>query len=284
MARLFDKALAYRPPSGNNRNLFTELQEGLQWATPLVCDDLLPYAPDDTDFSALSGVRVPWPLAFVEWRNNQGIELGVTAFEVDADVVHGGPPPNGATRTIVMRGMSARRKSDQVLAWADGIDIDVTENGDVVDYNIRFLDPDFERDLAADPDRAKTMIRDLIGIAHLAGWFLMAANAKNIEIEPVEPSAGLSRNWRRKTGQPLHSYNRVLLPHDARSGSSRRSGGAPAPLEIVKGHFKTYDDQRPLFGKLTGTWWWAPFARGDASAGVREHDYAFGPEAPDGNS
>lgn len=25
-----------------------------------------------------------------------------------------------------------------------------------------------------------------------------------------------------------------------------------------RGHFKTYTEERPLFGKYTGTWWWAP--------------------------
>jgi len=69
-----------------------------------------------------------------------------------------------------------------------------------------------------------------------------------------------------------------------RGRRGRRLGegdGSARPLELVKGHFKTYDATRPLFGKLTGTWWWTSTIRGDPKAGTREHDYAFGPEAPE---
>ena len=124
-------------------------------------------------------------------------------------------------------------------------------------------------------------VSDLWGLASNGGWFLVAANVRNIELQTVEPSVGLSRNWRRKTGRPLHKYTRVTLPHQYRSAEVGEGDGSARPLELVKGHFKTYDATRPLFGKLTGTWWWTSTIRGDPKAGTREHDYAFGPEAPE---
>lgn len=276
VVRLFDKALAWNPPATNRgRERFENLAEGLQWATPLVCDDLLPYAPGSFDLDARTGLRVPWPVAFVEWRNADDIELGVLAFEVDPDTVPGRDPPEGAAATVVMRLMSARRREQAVLANPLGLDVDVTELGQVLDWRPSLIDERFE----SSPE-FKTIVTDGLGVYDLAAWFLIAASARNITHEQVEPPKGLSRKWRRKTGQPLSRYTRVMLPHAPGDRATGAASGAPVPLELVKGHFKTYDTERPLFGKYTGTWWWTPTIRGDPKAGVRDHDYAFGSEAP----
>jgi hypothetical protein len=42
-------------------------------------------------------------------------------------------------------------------------------------------------------------------------------------------------------------------------------------LHMVRGHFKHYEGERGLFGKITGKYWWAPHARGSPIAGVVDH-------------
>jgi hypothetical protein len=41
----------------------------------------------------------------------------------------------------------------------------------------------------------------------------------------------------------------------------------------VRGHFKHYTAEAPLFGRMTGTWWWSPTLKGDAAHGVVEKEY-----------
>lgn len=45
-------------------------------------------------------------------------------------------------------------------------------------------------------------------------------------------------------------------------------------LHMVRGHFKTFTQERPLFGRATGTYWWDSQVRGDAKRGAVAKDYA----------
>lgn len=56
------------------------------------------------------------------------------------------------------------------------------------------------------------------------------------------------------------------------TGTGRRRRGQRESI-LVRGHFKTYTEEAPLFGKLTGTFWVPSHARGDASLGLAEKDY-----------
>ena len=48
---------------------------------------------------------------------------------------------------------------------------------------------------------------------------------------------------------------------------------ADAKLHHRRGHFKTYTPDAPLFGRLTGTYWWDPSLRGSADKGVVKKTY-----------
>jgi hypothetical protein len=49
-------------------------------------------------------------------------------------------------------------------------------------------------------------------------------------------------------------------------GYAARQGALMAQHQ-QRGHFKTFTEDAPLFGTKTGTFWWAPHVRGNASAG-----------------
>jgi hypothetical protein len=53
-----------------------------------------------------------------------------------------------------------------------------------------------------------------------------------------------------------------------------QTNGLRSALHICRGHFKSYTEDAPLFGKHTGTYWWADRVRGDRSRGRVEKDYA----------
>lgn len=58
------------------------------------------------------------------------------------------------------------------------------------------------------------------------------------------------------------------------SGANRESGLQYA-FHLCRGHFKTYTDKNPLFGRLTGTYWWHDMARGNKKIGAITKDYSI---------
>jgi hypothetical protein len=101
-------------------------------------------------------------------------------------------------------------------------------------------------------------------------------HCKNVDRIEVEPSEKLSRAYQRRHGRPLTRYwvldiepmKRVL----ARDGQAEQRGLGHA-LHICRGHFKTFTADAPLFGKMTGTYWWADQVRGASDLGVVDKDY-----------
>lgn len=100
-------------------------------------------------------------------------------------------------------------------------------------------------------------------------------NCKNVELEEEEPDAKLQKSRKRKGKLPLLSRHRVMI---IPSAAQRKKGHAPQELwknraHTVRGHFKTFTEDAPLLGKITGTFWWSPFARGSVTEGVIEKEY-----------
>jgi hypothetical protein len=115
--------------------------------------------------------------------------------------------------------------------------------------------------------------QELLYAALLAVSF---CHCKNVDRNEVKPSEKLSRSFQRRHGRPLTRYwvldiepmKRVL----AYDGQVHQHGLRHA-LHICRGHFKTYTAEAPLFGKVTGTYWWTDQVRGSADLGVVDKDY-----------
>jgi hypothetical protein len=97
---------------------------------------------------------------------------------------------------------------------------------------------------------------------------------KNVEVETNQPEPGLSRAWERRHGEPLVRFTtlRVNSMHH-RDPSEGTGEEAQRALHIVRGHFKTFSPERPLFGRLAGTYWWDSQVRGDAKYGLVVKEY-----------
>jgi hypothetical protein len=101
-------------------------------------------------------------------------------------------------------------------------------------------------------------------------------HCKNVDVRPVLPPERVSRKHERRHGHPLTRYyvldvqpmRRVL----DREGDAQARGLREA-LHICRGHFKTYTEDAPLFGKRVGTYWWESRVRGTADEGVIQKDY-----------
>jgi len=101
-------------------------------------------------------------------------------------------------------------------------------------------------------------------------------NSKNVSIVnlPWNPHGAESLEAKEKgllfkTLQIKGSKNKVI--YDGRvqlDGDTTR-----LRLHTVRGHFKTYHSDKPLFGSVTGRFWWSPSAHGDSKVGEIVKDY-----------
>lgn len=77
------------------------------------------------------------------------------------------------------------------------------------------------------------------------------------------------------TYRKVHVYPPDLRPRK-RYGDLRTKRTESQELvarHFRRGHFKRYYDDRPLFGKYTGVWWWGPAMVGSEKRGVVEKEY-----------
>lgn len=101
-------------------------------------------------------------------------------------------------------------------------------------------------------------------------------HCKNVSIEDRLPTRQQRRQAERK-GEPLLRYRELVIdPNRQQSttgGSEKPAGPSSKSLHIARGHFATYTEDKPLFGKYTGMFWRPAHVRGNADVGAVFKDY-----------
>ena len=101
----------------------------------------------------------------------------------------------------------------------------------------------------------------------LATFALM--NCRNIVQEAVEHSPALQKSRARAGKLPLYRYH-VLKVRGLTNRSHGNGKGEAQAIHWVRGHFKRYTEEKPLFGKFTGTYWWQHHLAGQADRVVEK--------------
>jgi hypothetical protein len=107
-------------------------------------------------------------------------------------------------------------------------------------------------------------------------YALLMLHCKNIVNEKVLPSEKLNKK-RQKSGKlPFYTYHVLKVTLPGTVGGKREVAlgtGIHQRLNFCMGHYKHYTAEKPLFGKLTGLWWWNDFARGSKELGIVEKEH-----------
>lgn len=128
----------------------------------------------------------------------------------------------------------------------------------------------------------KTNSTDAENMAYLVIFFLPALhvnallNCKNVSTDAHDFPNRRSISHYKKTGKPYFEkyYTlKVKLPGKKHTAGNGENGGWSNAFHIYRGHFKTYTEAAPLFGKLTGTYWWESGIRGNLETGIIDKDY-----------
>lgn len=101
-------------------------------------------------------------------------------------------------------------------------------------------------------------------------------NCRNVTKEENVPQPKLSRAFQRRTGKPLTRFYTLSV---GPIGAQRIASGPSSEhkvsksLHICRGHFATYSEDKPLFGKYAGRFWIPAHVRGSTEAGTVVKDY-----------
>lgn len=113
-------------------------------------------------------------------------------------------------------------------------------------------------------------------------YSLSIANCKNsewIRREPRPRRESLTRAEKKKFSQlPLRfAFHTLRITAGRKRIVYDGPGSSNSELllahHLVRGHFKTYKEDAPLFGKYIGRYWWPPHVRGSLEVGIIEKDY-----------
>lgn len=123
------------------------------------------------------------------------------------------------------------------------------------------------------------ILKDLRGkIACVAGMTTSFMHCKNVK--QVEAKEDPGERFRKQYKVPKFTYRTLCI--DPMKEVLRREGqseatGLKRALHICRGHFSTYSDEKPLFGKYAGTFWVPDHVRGKKEHGEVVKDYEVKP-------
>ena len=105
-------------------------------------------------------------------------------------------------------------------------------------------------------------------------------HCKNIQTEDMSISRQQRRQYEQKTGLPINIVKTLVLkPMGTHGGGDSGLVRSPGLLRyhLMRGHFKEYSEDAPLFGKYTGRYWWGSAMRGNPNRGRVEKEYQVKP-------
>jgi hypothetical protein len=155
--------------------------------------------------------------------------------------------------------------------WQDFVELQTLGLGDRENLDARLL--------AAGRDPDSTEAKQFSAIGEITRTILMSLvllNCKNVHTREQPCDQKLAKRYHERHGHKRPRYY-VLdiepMKQKFRDANGGKDGISLAKaLHICRGHFKNFDD-KPLFGKLKGTYWWQPHVRGTEAAGVVDKDY-----------
>lgn len=113
---------------------------------------------------------------------------------------------------------------------------------------------------------------------------LMLINCQNIKTIKNTPSQPFNKSRRKKGKTELFTYHtlKLILPgyrsHEPSDIDIKDLNKIDKRLHFCRGHFKTYTNERPLFGKYTGRFWWPSQIKGNKEKGLVLKNYSVEPK------
>lgn len=101
-------------------------------------------------------------------------------------------------------------------------------------------------------------------------------HCKNVTTRDHAPPPKVARKRQKAGKHPGVKYKTLVIEGMAdilRSEGQVEKNGIKKALHVCRGHFATYTEEAPLFGRVTGTFWKPMHVRGSKAAGEVRKDY-----------
>jgi hypothetical protein len=102
---------------------------------------------------------------------------------------------------------------------------------------------------------------------------LLFLSCKNIEKQLVLPSEPLNRKRKASGKTSLFSYHILILKPTTQRQKSLPQHLWTNRIHLRMGHFKSYTEENPLFGRVVGRFWWQPCVAGRNKKGIVVKEY-----------
>ena len=115
----------------------------------------------------------------------------------------------------------------------------------------------------------------------VACFAICTMHTKNVEVKERKGITSIKgrKNEKREYNEfNYHTINVDTFRRKYAGGDSSPKGNREVALHFVRGHFKTYTPEKPLFGKYVGTVWVPDTMRGNKEAGTVNKDYKVIPD------
>jgi len=268
-----------------NRILPEIWRNGLSLHTVIVADNVADYIMHDIlkhtnlheALEELIGVRItpPLELTFVQFMH----PVPASTLEWGIEVIREDIKDDPNRRWAVYFGLYCSEWRD-IPHFADAV-VYLDHDG----FITLPIDPHFELTISPFYERAfdantaeyqRNLTSTFITTVITAMWTFGFMNIKNVKQEAVEPSRGDSKRHEKHYGLPLTRYHVLrinALGSRAPAGEPQSGTHAPQGLHIRRGHFRTYTEAAPLFGKHVGTYWIDQYTAGKKSDRKIDKDY-----------
>jgi len=108
------------------------------------------------------------------------------------------------------------------------------------------------------------------GPAFLAISFM---HCKNIRIVSQGKGTNTGKRNRHTAKIRFHTLQIDPIRKILETEGNIKQNGLKLSMHLCRGHFKNFTDDKPLFGKITGTYWWNSQVRGKVQNGIVMKDY-----------
>lgn len=125
-------------------------------------------------------------------------------------------------------------------------------------------------------ETGQEVIRVIKSLMSLMTLSLGLMNCKNVDTIYIEPQPGRKRHKQSGSSSGYHILNIRPMTGTRKVYSSGDGKGDKKPFHICQGHFKTFTDAAPLFGRFVGTYWWSQQVRGSREVGHVRKSYKIG--------
>ena len=270
----------------NFEALMVLMHEQMRGAVAVDCSNVYEYAIDTFNGKVFSfrddvpNCMPQFPSMFLEYVETGGTRVGwfIHAFE---DSTCGKNHAFTVVGHMFLAMIGSDGSMDAHLLGCIGIAIN--ENGIAIG-NAGVM-PSFNKKMSnKDYEDAKSLLLTSSVFPFLAISFM---HCKNVSITAVQPEKAIEKQRLKAGLKPFlryHTININPMKQILKTEGDAEQSGLKKALHICRGHFSSYTEDKPLFGRkgMHGQFWTPAHVRGSIAKGIVNSDYKVGIPTPGG--